>query len=80
LRGKRSAAEKKLEENGEYFSPKKRSTADYFLNAVGVTVGIKSRSVRILLTELATQTTDERIWPNGFKYDPLGDGTGILSG
>jgi predicted DNA-binding transcriptional regulator YafY len=71
---------RKLAATDDTFRRKKFSAANYFRDVVGVTVGGQSRPVRILLAGLAAKTADERIWPNGFKYIPHGDGTGILSG
>jgi hypothetical protein len=43
-------------------------------------VGGKPQTVRIRLTGWAADTADERVWPEGFRYTPQTDGSGLLVG
>jgi predicted DNA-binding transcriptional regulator YafY len=71
---------KRLVVTDESFKAKKFSTADYFRNAFGITVGGELRKVRVQLTGWAARTAGEKLWPEGFVYVPAADGTGILAG
>jgi proteasome accessory factor C len=62
------------------FRRKPFSASDYFRDAIGITVGGRSRRVRIRLTGRVAETAGERVWPDGFKYFPSNDGTGVIEG